>query len=642
MRGRAIPIVLALIVSACMKRSARADEKPFLHPLFQNEMILQRDTLDPIWGWTEPGKSVTVSIQGKSASGVAAADGAWSVKVGPLNPGGPFELDVKGPQEAKLTGVLVGDVWLCSGQSNMEFGVRNLRNADEEISKADHPLIHLFTVPKKIAFTPQPLFRPDHGPTDAKWLVCNPQNIGSGGWGGFSAVAYFFGRDLQPEIKVPVGLIDSAWGGTVAEAWTSASGLKPVPEFDDAVKDVQSIGAGGKPKLSFDEQMDQWYAKLDPGAVGGLGWADPKLDDKDWKTVKLPARWREAGLGLEQFFGVVYLRKQVDLPAPWIGKNLMLRLGPISDRDTVWINGTKLGGSNVSDSPRNYEIASKLTQSGHLTIVVRVLDLNHGGIAGKPEELRLEPTEHAAGDATAPISLATDWKIKDAIPLVKTGIPPFPVGNDPNVVTVLYNGMIEPLLPFAIKGVIWYQGESNTDRPAQYRTILPAMIRDWRGRFGVGDFPFLIVQIAAWGDSVHPETANWAELRKAQDYASRTVGHSAIAVLTDIGETHDVHPHNKKEVGRRLMLDALAVAYGKDVEYSGPVFKQMQISGSKAVLSFDHLAGGLKSRNNAPLTGFTIAGADGKFVPASANRRRYRRRFRPGHHCARSSPLRLV
>ncbi len=415
-----------------------------------------------------------------------------------------------------------------------------------------------------------------------------------------------------------MGLIHSSWGGTVAEAWTSAAGLKPVTEFYDAVKEVQSIGAGGKPKVSFDEQQDQWYAHFDPGAVGGLGWADPKLDDKDWKTVKLPARWREAGLGLEQFFGVVYLRKQIDLPAPWVGKNLTLHLGPVSDRDTTWVNGTKLGESNVSDAPRHYSIPANLSQSGHLTIVVRDLDLGHGGIAGKPEQLRLEPTDRAADDSTPPISLASEWKIKDAIPLVKTGIPPFPVGSDPNIVNVLYNGMIAPLLPFAIKGVIWYQGESNTDRPAQYRRILPAMIRDWRKGFEIGDFPFLIVQIAAWGDSIHPETANWAELREAQDFASQTVGHSAIAVLTDIGETHDVHPHNKAEVGRRLALDALAIAYGKDVEYSGPVFNKMHIEGNKAILNFDHIVGGIKSRDNAPLAGFTIAGADGKFVSAAA------------------------
>lgn len=423
--------------------------KPFLHPLFANDMVLQRGVADPIWGWTEPGKEVTVSMNGKTASVTAGQDGKWMAKIGPFEAGGPYELTISGPRELKLTNVLVGDVWICSGQSNMEMGIGNVLHANEEIRNADHSQVRLFTVPKHIAYEPQSGFAHNpKQPREARWLVCTPENIQVGDWAGFSAVGYFFGRDLQQKLHIPIGLIHTSWGGTLAEAWTSDKALDQMPDFHPLVQKLQKEHSGG-----CEEQ------------------------------------------------------------------------------------------------------------------------------AGKDASKR----------------------------------------SNPNQVTVLYNGMIAPLEPLAIKGAIWYQGESNAGHPMQYRTLLPTMINDWRHRFNVGPFPFLIVQLASFmPESPQPQESNWAELREAQALTAKTVGHSAIAVATDIGDAKDIHPKNKQEVGRRLALDALALVYGKDVECSGPVFTSMQEQGNSLVLHFDHLGGGLEAKGNAALKGFAIAGPDKKFVWADA------------------------
>ena len=421
-----------------------AADKPFVHPLFASDMVLQRGMEDPIWGWTEPGKTVTVSMSGKSVTATADKDGKWMAKIGPFEAGGPFDLNISGPQEVKLTNVLVGDVWICSGQSNMEMGLGNAYDKDHEITSANHSQIRLFTVPKHVAYTPQTDFGTSPHPNEAQWLECNPKNIMVGDWAGFSAVGYFFGRDLHEKLHVPIGLIHTSWGGTICEAWVSGPSLKKMVDFQETVDTIE-------------------------------------------KTGKAPA-------------------------------------SPNGRRDT-----------------------------------------------------------------------------------------------GPNVPTVLYNGMIAPLEPMAIKGAIWYQGESNAGRAKQYRTLLPTMIGDWRSRFtGGGDFPFFIVQLASFmRPSVQPEESQWAELREAQAYAAETVGHSAIAVTLDLGNALDIHPKNKQEVGARLALDALAIAYGQDVEYSGPVYKQMTVEGNKARLKFDHTAGGLAAAGG-PLGDFAIAGDDGKFVWADA------------------------
>ena len=619
---RSVTFALIFATSATLPlRAADAPAKPFLHPLFASDMVLQRDAQDPIWGWTEPGKEVTVSMNGKSVTATAGPDGKWMAKIGPFEAGGPYELTIWGPQKLRLTDVLVGDVWICSGQSNMEMGIGSVKDAQSEIAAADHPKLRLFTVPKHIAYEPQSQFRIDPAMNwQAKWLACTPSNVQAGGqWASFSATAYFFGRDLQQKLSIPIGLIHTSWGGTVAEAWTSAEALEQMHDFREQI-DALRTHASGKDQLTFSEQMERWYAKHDPGSKHALGWAEPDLDDSDWKTMKLPQQWEKAGVGLDNFDGIVWFRREVSVPEAWNGKDLMLHLGPIDDRDTTWVNGTKVGGLDVYNAPRDYKVPAASVSGGKLLIAVRVLDTGgFGGIWGAPEQMKLEP---ASGGSDA-IPLAGEWKYKVGVPLSESGRPPAPMANNPNVPTVLYNGMIGPLVPTAIRGAIWYQGESNADRAAQYRRLLPTMIGDWRGRFtstsSAPGFPFFIVQLASFTDpSPQPQESQWAELREAQDLTARTVGNSAIAVATDIGDAHDIHPKNKQEVGRRLALDALAITYGKPIEYSGPVFTHMQVQDNKAILHFDHLGGGLEARGDQPLKGFAIAGPDKKFVWADA------------------------
>jgi sialate O-acetylesterase len=365
-------------------------------------------------------------------------------------------------------------------------------------------------------------------------------------------------------------------------------------------------------KFDYAAIMERWYAKTDPGTPAG--WQKPDAGDADWKTMRLPTHWETANIGMENFDGVVWFRREVDLPPQMVGKDLMLHLGPIDDRDTTWVNGTRVGGLDLYTLPRDYAVPASVTQSAKLVIAVRVLDTGGlGGIWGQPSDMRLE----APGSGIPPIDLSGDWKYKRSTELKSASPVPSRTGNNPNVVTVLYNGMINPLIPFGIKGAIWYQGESNSARGMQYRRLLPTMIRDWRARFGVGDFPFFIVQLANFqAAKPQPSDSYWAELREAQSITANTVGNSAIASAIDIGEAADIHPKNKQEVGHRLALDALATVYGQQIEYSGPQFKSMEKKDNTIVLQFTH-ADGLLAKGGT-LKGFAISGADHHFVWADA------------------------
>lgn len=604
-------LIVAGALTSAGQNAARADDapaRPFLHTLFTDNMVLQRGVPDPIWGWTTPGQKVTVAMQRKRATAVAGADGKWMTRIGPFAAGGPYTLTVSGPQIMTLNNILVGDVWICSGQSNMEMGIGNVKDAQQEIAAANYPNIRLFTVPKTVAAEPQ-------SGVNSQWQACNPQTVSTGGWGGFSAAGYFFGRDLYQQLHVPLGLIHTSWGGTIAEAWTSAEALNTMADFKPAVAHFQQAAAAAKAGAgNYDTNLNQWYAKNDPGSAPGLGWADAAFATAGWKTMSLPQFWE--GAGLPNYDGVAWFRKEIDLPAAWDGKAAMLHLGPVDDNETTWINGTRIGATEGASVPRDYKIPANVLKTGHNVIAVRVLDTGgNGGFGGKPEDMRLE------ADGAAPLPLAGSWLYQDSAPLAKMTPVPQRIDSNPNVVTVLYNGMVAPLVPFAIKGAIWYQGESNGGRGAQYRTLLPTLIKDWRSRFGVGDFPFFIVQLANFTPTKpDPESKDdgWSEVREAQLLTSETVPNTAIASAIDIGEAGDIHPKNKQEVGRRLALDALGIAYGQKVEYSGPRYRAMQQAGDAIRLTFDHLGGGLVAQGGAKLQGFAIAGADKKFVWADA------------------------
>ena len=600
-------LLLCAAIAAPMPAIAQAAtpsaDRPFLNPLFSDDMVLQRGQSDPVWGWTTPGATVHVSVAGKSASAVAGADGAWMAKLPLLPTGGPYTLRAEGPQTAILVNVQVGDVWVCSGQSNMEFGIGNATNADQEIAAANYPKIRLFMVQHNVKLDPQAI-----APV-APWVVCTPQSVKQGGWNGFSAVGYFFGRDLYENQHVPIGLIETDWGGTPAEAWTSGPALTKMPDFRAVVAQLGS-GGSGSVTASMAQQMSAWYTKNDLGAAGHWAdWSDPATDASAWPTMALPVLFQDAGIPeLSQFNGIIWFRRTVDLPADAAGKDVTLHF-LADDNDTTWVNGTQVGATEGYNVPRAYHIPAGVLKAGPNTLIIRVLDTGgKGGIYGDPAGLSLE----VPGGRT--VSLVGPWQYQAGVSLTKaTPLPHGPV--DQNTPTTLFNGMVNPLIPFGIKGAIWYQGEANAGRAYQYRTLLPAMIGDWRARWGEGNFPFYIVQLANWA----PGGDSWPELQEAQWLTAKNVPNVGIATAIDIGDASDIHPKNKQEVGRRLALIAEAQAFGEKVEDSGPLYKAMTVDGGAVRLTFTHLGGGLTSKADALLTGFTIAGADRKFVPADAH-----------------------
>jgi sialate O-acetylesterase len=613
MKSKNVSVLFSTFLIACAfaVRSGLAAESspplPFLHPLFSDHAVLQRGVKVPVWGWAGPGTKVTVNFAGQSKTAVAQADGKWMVYLSAMTASAePRTLTVSGSaadEKISVHDVLVGDVWLCSGQSNMEMGIAAC-NVTNEIAQANFPQIRLLTVPHLIANSPTQTL-------EGRWLPCSPANVLQGTWAGFSAVGFFFGRELYQQLNIPIGLIHSSWGGTIAEAWTSPEGLEPLGDFNQRLQQVATAGKGQK--RDYETEYEKWCQTNDPGT--SQHWAAPGLDASAWKSVTMPKPFEQAGL--PDFDGIVWFRHSFELPSSWSGQTLKLGLGPIDDIDTTFVNGIKVGQMNRYDLNRVYSVPSEVLKPGKNVISVRVLDTGgNGGMTGIADQMFIKP---AAGTNASSISLAGDWQMRDSAPLSKLSTPPTPADvMNPNVVTVLYNGMIAPLLPFAIKGAIWYQGESNADRAYQYRRLLPAMIADWRRRFGVGDFPFYIVQLAAFqATQPAPRQNEWAELREAQAMTAKNVPHSGLAVAIDIGEANDIHPKNKAEVGRRLALNALAQTYGKKIEFSGPWYKSSKVEGKTIRLSFDHADSGLVAKGGE-LRGFAIAGEDHKFVWAKA------------------------
>ncbi len=597
-------ILLLMTVAGLAFPVAAATKLPLLHPLFCDHAILQRDASVPVWGWTVPGAKVTVTFAGQTCNAIAGPDGKWMAKLKPMPASvEPRTLTVTsqiGPPAASAHDVLVGDVWLCSGQSNMEMGMR-LTGATNDIASANFPNLRLLTVPHGVALEPQQTLK-------CRWLPCSPETLSQGIWEGFSAVGFYFGRDLHRELGVPIGLIQCAWGGTPAEAWTSAEALAPLGDFKNSLATVRDMAQAGK-KMDYAQIYNQWFLKHETGSEHG--WQKITANVAGWQNIIMPQPFEQ--IGLEKFDGTVWFRHEFVLPANWPAADAQLALGYIDDEDTTWINGVEVGQTQRPDRERNYPVPASILKPGTNVIAIRVIDTGGlGGLMAHAGKIHL-----ASGDGV--ISLDGVWQMKATLPFSSQNAPPPSLdSNNPNVVTYLFNGMIAPLLPFAIKGAIWYQGEANADHADQYQRLLPALIQDWRTHFSEGNFPFYIVQLANFqATNAEPRNHPWAELREAQALTAKNVSNSGLAVTIDVGDAGDIHPKDKRTVGHRLALIALAKDYDRNVEYSGPTYDSMKINGNQARLKFDHAKGGLVAKGG-PLTGFAVAGADGKFVWAKA------------------------
>ena len=595
--------------------------------VFGDHMVLQRNQPIPVWGIADPGVTVSVSLDGKKTSAQADADGKWQVKL-PASPAKnqPLTLTVSADNEnVTISDVLVGEVWLCSGQSNMEWQVRNSNAATDEIAAANFPQIRFLTVPRRISGLPQSAI-------EAAWTVCSPETVGT-----FSAVGYFFGRNIHQQLGVPVGLINSSWGGTPAETWMRQDTLRDNPLYAQLItaRD-QRIFVNPDDERKFQEkikvQAAEWEAKIgqllaSPGKPSE-SWFSTANDGagQDWQECAIPGSIERA-LKLK-CDGSFWLRTVFDVSPAAANGEATLKLGPIDDFDFTWINGKlvgKTGAENTQawNTPRVYQLPAGTLRPGKNVLVIRVIDRqNDSVIRGMEEEQRIET---ANGER---IILGGKWQARLETNL---GFCPNPTGGLQNLAGTLYDGMIAPLIPYGIRGAIWYQGESNAGRAEQYRSLFPHLITNWRQDWQQGDFPFYFVQLANYmARKDQPEDSNWAMLREAQ-LMTLSLPNTGMATIIDIGEAKDIHPRNKQDVGHRLALIALSRDYGvKDkenkflwfkqpLEFSGPIYKSMKVSGDKIVLSFDHVGKGLADQNkDGGLHGFAISGDGKKFVWADA------------------------
>ena len=593
-----------ILFAALLMLSGAISAKVVLPPMFSDNMVLQQQEDAPIWGEAKPMKTVkvTTSWDGKTYETQADKEGKWKLSVRTPEAGGPYELTLTDGQKLVLKNVMIGEVWICSGQSNMEMpleGWGKIMNYKKEVSAADHPNIRLLHVEHVTSTQPES----DIKVRDNGWQVCSPQTIPN-----FSATAYFFGREISEKQNVPVGLIHTSWGGTNVESWISGKVLQEMPDFSNVVEEVRAMPDKTAMKAEYLKTLEAWNNRVDEGfAAGKPVRAEVSLDDSNWAKMKFPGMVEEQGLN--GFDGLIWLRRTVDIPASWAGKKVQLILGTIDDNDITYWNGQEVGRTTGYTIQRNYTVPGKLVKAGQLSLAIRIVDT--GGGCGMPNDLYLRS---ANGEQ---ISLAGEWKYQVAADARKEGMPPKDMSENPNLPTSLYNAMIHPLVPYGIRGAIWYQGENNASRAYQYRELFPLVIENWRKDWGK-DFPFYFVQLANFKPvSPEPVDSDWAELREAQTRTS-SVANTGMAVIIDKGEANDIHPKDKQAVGHRLALIARAKTYGEQIPYSGPMYHSYEVDGDKIILSFDHTEGGLKSGDGKALQGFSIAGRDHKFHWAKA------------------------
>jgi sialate O-acetylesterase len=566
--------------------------------IFQSNMVLQRDKEISIWGFGSVDEKIKIHFDGKDYDGVTGKDKKWRMKLSAHNAGGPFEIVINGEENSiVLKNVLIGDVWICGGQSNMQFSLDQMGYNPTDTAKANNQNLRLFTSSIDMDYMPKDDL------AGGTWKEASLENIKH-----FSAVAYFFGQSLQDSLHIPIGLISDNLGATCVETWMSNESIKKFPQFNSYYKKYLAPGKSFKEiTAAFEKIKPAWEKKY---YLKGRGfdekWFLPGTDTSDWKTTEVPGWWEEKGH--TDFDGAMWYRKNFDLPADFKSDTFLLQLNQIDDYDIVWINGNKVGEGYGNQNWRNYKVPASILKPKSNVLVVRIFDIgDRGGMYTGP----------IWGN---PILLGT-WKYKADLKIDASKFPKPLVENASPFSSpgVLFNGNISPLKSLAIKGIIWYQGESNASRAEEYKELFPAMINDWRQNFKQGDVPFLFVQLANYMQEVNnPAESEWAELREAQASALKLLN-TAMATAIDIGEANDIHPKNKFDVGKRLALAALEITYNKNIVSSGPIHKSFVIEGDSIIINFSDSGGKLVTRDKyGYVRGFAIAGDDKKFRWAKA------------------------
>lgn len=571
-----------------------------LPKLVSDGMILQRETPVKIWGWADAGEKVNVKFNNQTFETIASADGKWIVMLPPQKAGGPFEMTISGKNQIQLKNILLGDVWFCSGQSNMETTLSRVSPLyEKEIETSANPEIRLFQVPVRWNFS-----QPQNDIQGGKWEEANPQNILK-----YTAVGYFFARGLYDKYKIPVGIIQCAAGGSAAESWISEETLKAFPEQYAIGKQLADSAYLSNLLTSERNAGKQWTDEFVKNDISSKSWANPMFDDAEWPVFQLPGNFKET-IGFES--GSIWFRKEIDLPENCAGKPAYLEMGRIVDSDSVFVNGIFVGSVSYQYPPRRYNIEKGILKAGKNSVTVKVISQsgNGGFIKDKPYQLTIAGQKY---------DLKGSWKYNIGAKVrpapVSTFLPSKPAG--------LFNAMLRPVSSYTIKGVAWYQGETNAERPAGYAEVLKALIAEWRSLWNNSELPFLCVQLPEFMEAkAEPTESDWAVLRNEQ-LKILTVPNTSLIVTLGLGEWNDIHPMRKKEVGEKLLLAALKNVYGeKNLVPSGPIYKSMKVKGNKIEISFAECGSGLKTADGKEPKYFAIAGADQHFVWAKAEIRK--------------------
>jgi hypothetical protein len=608
MKTRRIAAALLLAAGgACA--GAQAADLAFAR-VFGDHAVLQRDQPITVWGTAGAGKTVTLTLNGRSVNGRADANGKWRVQLPQQAAGGPYALTLSSDGgAATLNDVMVGDVYLCSGQSNMEFAVRASTNAWSNTNAAGNTQLRFLNVEKVSSLTPQ-----DELKQPASWKVAAPDTIGEA-----SAVCYYMARSLQARYKVPVGFINASWGGTTIQGWIGGPSLRTLKNYAPGVDALQELATNPvRAAKREDERLEAWWTRHDPAAAQQRAWIAPAFDDAAWQQITPTGSWKDSGIAeFSSFNGVAWFRTSVTLTEAEAQSANALQLGPVETYDTTWVNGVRVGSGATGWMWRDYSVPKGVFKAGRNVIAMRVLSGGQaGGLTGQPATRGVRTADGKL------IPLAPAWKYHTGSALTGLSVPPAP-WDVPTSLTTLYNGMLAPLVGYKFKLAAWYQGESNALEAQEYRTLLPLLMRDWRQRFAQPDLPFLIVQLPGYGDvAKKPGKSAWAELRDAQANAVRQDPHAALVVTLDVGDRADIHPTEKTVVGERLARAARAAVYGDGITPGGPeaVSAQVAGNGSDIVVTFRNTNGGLVTYSSSAAIGFEVcAGEQCRYVDASVS-----------------------
>jgi sialate O-acetylesterase len=546
-------MILGLLAATALGASVQA--APLLAPVFTDHAVLQRGQPIRVWGVAKPGAAVELALGEAKASATADAEGRWATTFPAREPGAVLTLSVQaGGERQMISDLLVGDVWLCSGQSNMEYPLRRSLGGEAEAANSADPNIRLLQTGRTSLPTPTTAL-----PKDAAWRAATPETANN-----FSAACFFMGREIKKTTGVPIGLIDATWGGSVIQDWISREGLTALGDYDEGLAVLADYAQSPDVGMAhWSAMLGRWAAKAEPQAAA---WSRPDFDDRDWKTMPAEQFW-ETNPGLETFDGTIWLRATITLTEKQASQGATLSLGPIDDLDTTFVNGREIGSSQGWDRPRAYRIAPGVLKGGPNLIAVRAIDTSGGGGAWGPaaqKGLKFDDGSFAPLGAT--------WRYKVSTTIAQSGLPPTAPWVGTSGLSTLRNGMIAPLAPYGLKGFAWYQGEANVAEPAAYARLMPALVADWRRWFDAPDAPFLIVQLADFGPrQTTPVESGWAGVRDAQRRTAAADSKVGLASAVDIGDIYDIHPANKQQVGHRLALQARKLAYGEtDLIAAGP------------------------------------------------------------------------